>query len=107
MDDASVAEVQEELGDRFGPPPPTVSNLLSVITLKNFLRPFFITSINYNGKDITLTFHHQAEDSLERILTLIESDPQRFRLSPDLKLSIAYTGGDWTGVVHEVRKLLN
>jgi transcription-repair coupling factor (superfamily II helicase) len=107
MDDASVAEVQEELGDRFGSPPPTVSNLLSVITLKNFLRPFFITSINYNGTEITLTFHPQGEDSLEKILTLIENDPQRFRLSPDLKLSIAYTGGDWTDVVHEVRKLLN
>jgi len=107
MDDASVAEVHEELGDRFGPLPPTVSNLLSVITLKNFLRPFFITSINYNGREITLTFHHHAEDSLEKILTLIESDPQRFRLSPDLKLSIGYTGGDWKDVVHEVRKLLN
>jgi transcription-repair coupling factor (superfamily II helicase) len=107
MDDTGVAEVKEELGDRFGPPPPTVSNLLSVITLKNFLRPFFITSIAYNGKEITLTFHPQAEDSLEKILTLIKSDPQRFRLSPDLKLSVAYTGGDWTGVVHEVRKLLN
>ena len=107
MDDTSVAEVQAELGDRFGPPPPTVNNLLSVITLKNFLRPFFITSINYNGREISLTFHRQAEDSLEKILTLIESDPQRFRLSPDLKLSIAYTGGDWKDVVHEVRKLLN
>jgi len=107
IDDTSVAEVQAELGDRFGPPPPTVNNLLSVITLKNFLRPFFITSINYNGREISLTFHRQAEDSLEKILTLIESDPQRFRLSPDLKLSIAYTGGDWKDVVHEVRKLLN
>ena len=106
LDDAGVAEVHGELNDRFGPPPAPVSNLLQVISFKNFLRPFFITGINYTGREITLTFHPQAEDALGTILSLIESDPRRFRLSPDGKLSIAHTGNSWADVMQEVKKLL-
>ena len=107
MDDQSVEAVREELGDRFGPLPATVSNLLSIITLKNILRQFLITRLDYNGREITATFHEQAHGSLDTILNLIEKDPQRFRLSPDLKLTIAYEGGEWKDVISEVRQLLH
>lgn len=107
MDDISVEAVREELGDRFGPLPAMLSNLLSIITLKNTLRQFFITRLDYNGREIIITFHEQAQGSLDMILNLIETDPQRFKLSPDLKLTISYGGGDWKGVMNEVRQLLH
>jgi transcription-repair coupling factor (superfamily II helicase) len=107
MDDQSVEGVKEELGDRFGTPPAMVSNLLSIITLKNTLRQFLITRLDYNGREITATFHEQAHGSLDTILKLIETDSQRFRLSPDFKLTIAYEGGEWKDVINEVRQLLH
>ena len=107
MDDLSVEAVRDELGDRFGPLPVMLSNLLSIITLKNILRQFFITRLDYNGREIIVTFHEQAQDSLDMILRLIETDPQRFKLSPDLKLTVSYDGGDWKGVMNEVRQLLH
>ncbi len=107
MDDHSVEVIREELGDRFGPPPEMVSNLLSIITLKNTLRRFLITRLDYNGREITATFHEQAHGSLDTILNLIETDPKRFRLSPDLKLTIAYGGGEWRDVINEMSQLLH
>jgi len=106
MCDQEVYEIKEELNDRFGDLPPAVDNLLSIITFKNVLRQFLITSIDYNSKDVIITFHPQARDSLEKILVLIEGDPEKFRLSPELKLSIAYRKRDWKEVMNEVKKLL-
>ena len=104
--DKEVEEIKEELSDRFGNLPAAVSNLLKVITFKNFLRKFLITGIDYNFKRIMLTFHPLAKDSLEMILAIIESDPGRFGLSPELKFSIAHQARDWKEVMDEVKKIL-
>jgi len=106
MDDHEVEEMREELTDRYGSLPVAVSNLLSVITFKNFLRKYLINEIDYNGREIILTFHPHAKGSLERILALIERDPQRCRFSPEMKLSIAHKARDWKEVMSEVKKLL-
>ncbi|KPJ59442.1 MAG: hypothetical protein AMJ42_01970 [Deltaproteobacteria bacterium DG_8] len=106
MYDRDVEEIREEMTDRYGNLPIAASNLLSVIMLKNLLRQFLINSIDYNGKEIILTFHPSAKDSLERILALIESDPRRFRFSPEMKLSVTYRARDWKEVMDEVKKLL-
>jgi transcription-repair coupling factor (superfamily II helicase) len=106
MQDREVEEIGGELRDRFGRLPAAVSNLLRVITFKNFLRQFLITSVDWNGKEAILTFHPRAGGSLEKIMALIERDPERFRLSPELKLSIACEKRDWQEVMDEVKKLL-
>jgi len=104
--DRDVEEIGEELTDRYGNLPRVVSNLLSVIILKNLLRKFLIKKLDYNGKEIILTFHPLAKDCLERILTFIESDLKRFKFSPELKLSVAYKAREWKEVIAEVKRLL-
>jgi transcription-repair coupling factor (superfamily II helicase) len=106
MDAGSIEAVGEELVDRFGKLPPPVSNLLCVMRLKIILRQFLITRIAYRGKEILLSFHPQAEHSLDKILALIASNPERFRLSPQLQFSIAYKAKDWRDVVDEICRLL-
>jgi len=106
MDDREVDEIREELTDRYGILPPVVDNLLEIIAFKNFLRGVLVSCIDYNGKEIILTFHPQAKGPLEKILALIESNSKRFKFSPELKLSIAFKARDWKEVIDEVKKLL-
>lgn len=106
VNDREVGEIKEELTDRYGDLPVVVSNLLRVITFKNFLRQFLINSVDYNSKEVILTFHPLAKASLEKILTLIENDPGKFRFSPDLKLSFVCKARDWKEVMAEVKKTL-
>lgn len=106
MCDQEVEEMKEELNDRFGDIPEVVDHLLRIITFKNRLRRYLITRLDYDNRDITLTFHPKANDSLDRILALIECNPKRFRFSPDLKLKIAYPRRGWKDVMDEVKKLL-
>jgi transcription-repair coupling factor (superfamily II helicase) len=105
-DGAGIDAVGEELIDRFGKLPLPVSNLLHVMHLKTILRKHLITRIACRGKEILLSFHPQAERSLDRILALITGDPKRYRLSPQLQFSIAHDCRDWRDVVDEVSRLL-
>ena len=106
-DDASIEEIRKELVDRFGLLPPEVSNLLTISEFKNVLRQLFVTRIDYNGREIIITFHEQIKDSLDMVLKVIDCDPKRFRLSPDFKLAITYKGHNWIEVIEEVRRLLH
>lgn len=106
VNDREVGEIKEELTDRYGDLPVAAGNLLRVITFKNFLRQFLINSVDYNSKEVILTFHPLAKASLEKILTLIENDPGKFRFSPDLKLSFVCKARDWKEVMAEVKKTL-
>ena len=106
MDDREVDEIREELTDRYGFLPPVVNDLMEMITFKNFLRGFLVSCLDYNGKEIIVTFHPHAKGPLEKILALIKSNAKRFRLSPELKLSIGFKARNGKEVISEVKKLL-
>jgi transcription-repair coupling factor (superfamily II helicase) len=102
-----IADLAEEMADRCGNIPPSVANLFELVSLKNFLKALFITSLDYDGDRIFLTFHEGAESMREKVLTLIGENPERFAFSPDLRLSIAFPARDWRDVATEVRKVLH
>jgi transcription-repair coupling factor (superfamily II helicase) len=106
QNDAEVKEIEEELDDRFGSIPHEVYNLLRVISFKNFLRQLRITSVDYNGKEVILTFHSTAENTLDKILALIEKTPQRFKLTPEGTMRIGCAAGNWNAVIDQVKTLL-
>ncbi|MFH1626443.1 MAG: transcription-repair coupling factor, partial [Pseudomonadota bacterium] len=104
--DEEVEEITKELTDRYGKTPVLVENLLEVVRIKNLLKRFLITSVEYNGEEIVLSFDPNAQASLGKILELIGSDQERFRFSPDLKLSITFITGDSRSVLNEIKNVL-
>lgn len=104
--DEEVEILRDELTDRYGKVPLVVDNLLRVIAFKNYLRQLLVSRIDYNGSKIILTFHPRAEGSLEKVLALIARDSRRYRLSPEMKLSIAFHADGGGEVIDEVKKLL-
>jgi len=104
--DEEVEILRDELTDRYGKVPLVVDNLLRVIAFKNYLRQLLVSRIDYNGSTIILTFHPRAEGSLEKVLALIARDSRRYRLSPEMKLSIAFHADGGGEVIDEVKKLL-
>ena len=104
--DEELGEMMREVTDRFGRIPPLVENLLEVVRIKILLKRFLITSADYNGREIVLSFDPRAEASLEKILQLIVSDGKRYRFSPDLKLSIAFNNDNWKSILTEIKNVL-
>ena len=99
-------EMRQEITDRYGRIPTSVENLMEIVAVRNLLKKFLITRMDYNGNDIILSFDPSAEASLQKILQLIDSDRERFRFSPDLKLSIAFNDNNWRSILNEVKTVL-
>lgn len=104
--DEETEEIAKELIDRYGEAPPLVENLLEVVGIKNLLKEFLIAHLDYNGREIILSFDPDAEASLGKVLELIASDRERFRFSPDLKLRITFNNDNWKSILDEVKNVL-
>jgi transcription-repair coupling factor (superfamily II helicase) len=101
-----LQEISNELVDRYGRIPESVSNLFEVVRLKNLLKTFLIRRLDFNGRDIILTFDERAAQYLEKILNLIHRQPRKYSFTPDYKLKLAFRDKDWKRIVEEVKKVL-
>ena len=92
--------------DRFGALPRPVENLLEMARLKSVLRRYLILAVEYGGRQLVFTFHREAEGSLDKILSLVAQDRQRFRFTPDLKLIARYRGEAGEQIFAEIKNIL-
>jgi transcription-repair coupling factor (superfamily II helicase) len=65
------AELEAELIDRYGPIPPSVSNLLSYGLVKSAAEQLLVQSIERKAEDIWMRFHEQTPVEPKRITTFV------------------------------------
>jgi transcription-repair coupling factor (superfamily II helicase) len=96
-------EVQRELQDRFGPPPPAVSNLLDYAMLKAQAEKLWVASIDRRGDQIAIKFYDDTPLVPERLVKLIRKR-RDMRLDPNGVLWLGWKGdkGGPMGVVRNV-----
>ncbi|RLA92582.1 MAG: transcription-repair coupling factor, partial [Deltaproteobacteria bacterium] len=106
IDENEISDVKDELRDRFGPIPQVVENLLAISSLKPVLKKYLITSLGFNGKEIVLAFHPEAESSLDKVLALIQKRGDQLKFTPDHKLLIPFSvKNDWKEMLEEVKEI--
>ena len=64
-------EVRRELGDRFGPLPPAVSDLLDYAVVKAMAERLAVATIDRRGDQIAIKFHEDTTLGPERLVKLI------------------------------------
>ena len=100
VDDDELRELQEELIDRFGLLPEAARNLFSVSRLKLKATPIGIKKIDFSPQAGRIVFHQQTHLDPVKILELIQSEPQSYKLDGQDKLRI-------TKVLPEVEQRIN
>jgi transcription-repair coupling factor (superfamily II helicase) len=75
-------EVDRELADRFGPPPPAVGNLLDYALLKGLAERILVSSIERRANEVAIKFHPETTLSPEKLVGLIRSKGEGMRLDP-------------------------
>ncbi len=97
-------EVRKELEDRFGVPPPAVSNLLDYAVLKGLAERLLIASIERRGDQVAVRFHEETPIKPEKLVRVIRGR-RGMRLDPSGVLWF-----DWKsekdGVAGTTQKLL-
>jgi transcription-repair coupling factor (superfamily II helicase) len=102
-----LEQLKEEIKDRFGPYISVVDNLFLVMNLRRVLKEFLVQQISVSQGMVFLLFHAESPVKVEKLLELIHKQKNRFRLSPDGRLSFTPKSQEWEALIGEVMELLH
>ena len=80
--EAEREEVNHELTDRFGAPPPAVGNLLDYALLKGVAERMLISNIERRANEVAIKFHPETPLSPENLVKFIRAQKEGLRLDP-------------------------
>jgi transcription-repair coupling factor (superfamily II helicase) len=89
-----LAELREELRDRFGPVPEPMDNLLGILSLKLQMKRLGIQKMEIQDREIGLVLYPQGPWKAERLVALVQKDPRTYRLKGDDRLTVARPEGE-------------
>jgi transcription-repair coupling factor (superfamily II helicase) len=102
--EAERVEVNRELEDRFGPPPPAVANLLEYAVLKALAEKLLVATVDRRGDQVAIKFYDDTPLRPERIVKLIHKR-RDMRLDPSGVLWIGWKAGK-SSAMDAVRNVL-
>jgi transcription-repair coupling factor (superfamily II helicase) len=106
-DESSLADMEEELRDRFGPLPEETSHLLVLLNLKLLLRRLWVKRLDAVNGEYVLTFSENPEIDLDKLTGLVAAEPEHLRLTPEHRLYFSSPTYDVVESITELKKLLH
>ncbi|MEZ4288679.1 MAG: transcription-repair coupling factor [Polyangiales bacterium] len=102
----ALNDLSDELETRFGPPPPPAMNFIRIMSLQPTLRALRIAGCEANLARVV--FHLRKDTTLDpqRVLETIQSAPNRYALTPDMKLSVQFDSTDQGDTIDRVERAL-
>jgi transcription-repair coupling factor (superfamily II helicase) len=85
-ENAEIEQIEQEIVDLYGRPPQEVSNLLQVMRIRLAMKECMILRLDYNDRDLIVTFHPDTPISPELLVSWARSDPRNVRLVPEDRL---------------------
>ncbi|MBZ0254223.1 MAG: transcription-repair coupling factor, partial [Candidatus Methylomirabilis sp.] len=98
-----AVQIRDEMVDRFGPPPEIVERLVGVMRLRMVLKALLIETLTYDRVSVVLGFHAETPVGPEAVIDLIRSDPRKYAMSKDFKLTVRAPDLSWDALAKEVR----
>lgn len=83
--DEEGEEMLEELIDRFGDPPKSVTNLLRIAGLKAKAHQVYLKEITQRGNEVRLALYERAGIEVAKIPELVNEYQSRLKFTPDAK----------------------
>ncbi len=103
---SEAENLREELRDRFGPLPADTVALLEKITLKTMCKKAGVERLELDKQRLVITFSEKTSVAPEKITSLVQKDPQRFRLTHDYVLQAMVVSSGSSDIVEAAKKVL-
>ncbi len=94
MEDDDVQDLATEMEDRFGPAPPPARILIRVMAIKTRLRKLRAMGIEASRDRVVLHLREDSPLDGAKVSELCSTKRSPYKLTPDLRLSRRYDGGD-------------
>jgi len=103
LDETSLNSLRDELLDRYGKIPEPAENLLQVVRLKFSMRKMKIPELDADEKQAVISFEETSRVNFDRLLELVQTQPDRFRLTKDQ--SVVYSVSEKSRLFAELESL--
>lgn len=102
-----LEDIEVELEDRYGAPiPDELKNLFSIVSIKQALKPLRVSSIKIGNKKLVYTFDNTTNVLPEKIVELVTKKPDKYRITPEMKLISNINDNDWRSAIREVDEFI-
>jgi len=101
-----IADVRDELTDRFGPLPLAASYLLEVMAVRLQLKSLLIREVEFDGRRLIVAFHPKTPVSPDTIIALIRKESRKYQFTPDYRLVAEVSDTSFEGILAEMRNIL-
>lgn len=105
-DKNTLDDLKAEMIDRFGLLPIQTQNLFQITTLKLLAEPLGINKLHVNGDKCVLEFSPDPAINMLALITLIQKEPQRYKLNGTEKLHFVVKGETLEEKIKDVGSLL-
>lgn len=100
-----IVEIETEIRDRFGTPPEEVISLLGLMRIKVYLKLLHVTRMSCGPKRTSLQFAETTPASPEKLVKLVQSNPNVYSITPDQKLVFNAAEPEWREQLKQVQKI--
>jgi transcription-repair coupling factor (superfamily II helicase) len=102
-DFSQLADLKEELQDRYGSLAEETLNLFDIMALKIKMKNILISKLEQGKNMLIFSFHEKTPVGPEKILRLIEKTKHKIRFTPDARLMVPLAGQ----VIHSPQAILH
>ncbi len=99
--------ITEEIEDRFGPPSPEVSNLLSVMSVRLLLKRMNIIRLDVTHDTLVLLFSSTSDLETKKVVKWVQRNPKKSRFLSEQKMMIRIDKETALDALQEVEKILH
>ncbi|MDA3786499.1 MAG: helicase-related protein, partial [Deltaproteobacteria bacterium] len=101
-----LADLRDELVDRYGPIPSETENLLRIIELKMLMRPLCIIKLDQGPGSLAFSFLPETPVAPEQILLLVHNSKGTVRITPDNRLVVTTSTKSSDAIFKAAKKVL-
>jgi transcription-repair coupling factor (superfamily II helicase) len=101
-----IIEIQNEVNDRFGKYPMATSYLFEIMRLRILLKRLLVRQIDYDGRNIVISFHPRTPAPPDTIITMMRNEPKKYQFTPDYRLVCTLAGTSFEDILDTARKVL-
>lgn len=101
-----LADIEDELLDRYGKIPLELNNLFYVIKIKQILEPYNVSQVKLGEDKIVLQLNQNTKFNPDKMVDLLNKKSSKYKLSPDLKLICNIDDKNKNNAINEISELI-
>jgi len=106
-DQTDLSDIEAELKDRYGAVPEEITNLFSLMTIKQHLKPLRVTSVKIGGGKLVYTFDKSTNIMPEAIVELVTKMPHKYKLTPEMKIISNINDKNEINAIKEIKDFIS